>query len=481
MKSIVFTILWFINFSLTAQVIGNCIEILGTDSIKLYYRNPGVLVDKECADYFRIAKINHDNYVFDGHSQDYYATGQLAIDCYYNNNFFNGHYNSYYPNGQIEQSGLYIDGQKNGEWNYWYENGLPKKTIIFSTDDYYIKEVCNRQGKKIVVDGNGVFQETGLIWSSTITGEVRQGKQHGKWIIHNNESDTNTSEELFNNGKFVAGQNIAENKDYNFKYSNNATSLFDLTNDLTGSYKTKADCLPKDRHYTFHRNTYNSNYSSLRFYNYIYQNFDPDEIDKGYILAGFNIDTKGNLINANIYSTINNKKIEDSFTKVLNSCDRWTPASLNYRKYQSNRIIVVQFYNGSFKMLDDLRNDLPPVDCCAQYKNVQDSLKNLVENEIVLPQKFMDIDSRLATSISFSINQQGSVFFDDSIFYDGLAISKKERKLYEALKEVVQKTDGKWSPASYNNQVMEQHFIGVFNINNGVSKFRLFSHNPVIN
>jgi antitoxin component YwqK of YwqJK toxin-antitoxin module len=157
MRLLIIATILILQFNLFGQEIANCIEVLGTDSIKFYFKSHGILVDKECSDYYRIAKVNHDGYFFDGQSKDYYSSGQLAVECNYRNNLIHGNYVSFYSNGQIKENGQFSDGVKVGEWKYWYKNGQLKKTIIFNEQDYFLKELYRSNGKQLIVDGNGKY------------------------------------------------------------------------------------------------------------------------------------------------------------------------------------------------------------------------------------------------------------------------------------------------------------------------------------
>jgi hypothetical protein len=84
-----FTLVLF-QSSVVGQVIADCIEIISKDSLKFYFKSHGILVNRKCADFYRVAKMHQAVYVFNGRSKDYYSTGELAVDCNYGFKVFRG-------------------------------------------------------------------------------------------------------------------------------------------------------------------------------------------------------------------------------------------------------------------------------------------------------------------------------------------------------------------------------------------------------
>lgn len=482
MKLLIITTILFLQFNLFGQEIAGGIEILGNDSIKLYLKPHGVLVDKECADYYRIAKVNHDVYLFDGQSKDYYSSGQLAVDCYYQNNLLHGKYVSFYSNGQIKETGQFSRGLKVGDWKYWHKNGQLKKTIVFKEKDYFLREYYKRNGKQLIIDGNGKYRETYLPTKIMMEGEVKNGKQHGKWTISNKILGLKTGIEFFENGKFIEGKNIALIQDFSKKYFDFPKSFIDLTTDLLDAPSTtKTDCIKQRSSYTLVMARYNSKYGSLPFYDFVYQNFDPQQFDQGYILAGFTINQSGKLMNISTYSTLPDKSVTDKLILVLNSSEKWKPKVVNGEAIESTKLFVLQFYNGTYKILGDSRNDYPPVEYSSQFYKGFDYLVDLIESKTTLPSNFKDNGFNLSTSISFHVNKWGNCIIDNSVFINKVRVTDDERSLNNALNAMFKKMDGQWKPATYGGKPTRHYFTGTFNIKNGKTKFRLLSNNWVLN
>jgi len=462
------------------QEIAKCIEILGPDSIKFYYKSHGILVDKECSDYYRIAKLNHDAYFFDGQSKDYYSSGQLAVECNYTNNQIHGKYTSFYSNGQIKETGQFNQGRKIGEWKYWHDHGQLKKIIIYSEYDYFLRELYKSNGKQLIAEGNGKYIEKDLPDKPKVKGEIKNGKQHGKWTIYNQLTGFKTAVELFENGRFIEGQNISQVQSFSKKYFDYPNSFIDITEDLLDeSYSKKIDCLPR-LYSSFTSLRYNSKYSDLAFYDYIYQNFDPPKFDRGYILAGFTINQSGKLTDISIHSTLSDRSVEGRLIKVLNSSEDWKPITINGKPIESSELFVFQFLNGTYKILGDSRNSHPPVEYSAQFNKGIDYLINLIESKTDLPRRFLDKGFNLSASFSFHIDEMGNFIYDNSVFKNRVGVTDDERTLYNALIKMLIKTAGKWKPASNNGVPATQYFNGVFTIRDGKTKFRLLSNNWVL-
>lgn len=481
MRLLIIVILFFSWFNSRGQGIANSIEVLGADSLKFYFKSHGILVDKECSDFYRIAKVSHDGYFFHGHSKDYYSSGQLAVDCHYENNLMHGEYSSFYSNGQIKEKGRFNEGKKTGEWKYWYENGQLKKQIIFNGQYYFLDVLYKSNGKQLVVNGNGEFIDTDILPKTIMKGEIKEGKQHGKWMILNQVSGSKTAIEFFDNGKFIEGQNIAQVQSFSNKYSDYPNSLIDLTKDLLyESYSKKIDCMKYGPSSQYKMRRYNSQFTELPFYDYVYQNFDPQTLDTGYILAGFSIDQSGNLTKTSMHSTLGDKLVEEQLIAVLNSSDRWEPKTLNGKAIESTVLLVFQFYNGTYRILGDSRNGYPPVENNAQFNNGTEDFISLIESNANLPNRFLSKGFNLSASISFHVDENGNCVDDNSVFINRVKVTEDEQILYNALITMIKHTSEQWKPATYDGKPIKQHFNGVFTIRDGRPKFRLLSNNWVL-
>lgn len=463
------------------QVLANCVEVVGQDSLKFYFNSGGILVDKECADYYRLAKMNPAYYIFNGPSKDFYASGQLAVECFYSNNLYDREYTSYYSNGQLKERGQYKEGQKVGEWEYWYEDGQNEKRILFKPDGYYLKEFYKSNGKQLVVNGNGKFIGTDIVQHSIVKGPIKDGQQHGKWVIINKPTRVKTGVERFEEGTFIEGKSIAKIQPFEEKYFDFPLTSIDLTEDLlTGSYSNKVDCFKVGSSNSYQFKKYNGKYTALPFYDYLYQNFDPEKPLQGYILVGFTVDKTGVLTNTKIYSTLNDKLFEEKLLNVFQLSEKWEPKKHNGAPIESTEFFVFQFLNDTYRILNDSRNNYPSVEYGAAFNYGPDSLNSYILQSLEVPSHFFQKGFKAATSVSFQIDVKGNLIVDDSVFEGLIRVEKNDRLLYEAVAESLKKTTQQWKPATTNGTLTRHHFNGVFTIRDGEPKFRLFSNNWVV-
>jgi hypothetical protein len=387
-----------------------------------------------------------------------------------------GKYVSFYSNGELKSLGWFKQGQKIGEWKEWYDNGKPKKIMLFNDDGYYLKEFYKFNGTQLVKNGNGHFRDNDILPGTTVKGEIKNGKQHGKWSISNHITGSRTAVETFDNGKFIEGQNIAEVKGFSEKYTDHSSTVIDLTDDLLDSYSIKSECEKNGHYYGFEPAAYNGQ-TTLPFFDYLYQRFDPPPVKDGYILASFVVDRSGTLTDVATYSTVDNKRVDDQLKTILTGGGAWEPKMVNSFKVASTQLFVFQFVDGTYKILNDIRNMYPPVTRSAAFAGGEDSLKRFVERKIILPDSFHLKGFNTAAAVTFHIDEAGVCNIDNSVFESNAKLTVDEKILYHALSKTLKATDKKWKPAMYFERSMKNYYIGVMTIKDGVQKFRLFSNN----
>lgn len=463
------------------QVLANCVEVVGQDSLKFYFNSSGILVDKECADYYRLAKVNPAYYIFNGPFKDFYASGQLAVEGSYSNNFYDREYTSYYSNGKLKERGHYKEGQKVGEWEYWYEDGQKEKRILFKPDGYYLKEFYKSNGKQLVVNGNGKFIGPDIVQHSIVKGSIKDGKQHGKWVIINKATRTKTGVEQFEEGAFIEGKSIAKIQPFKEKYFEFPLTAIDLREDLlNGSYSRKVDCKEVGSANSYQLKKYNGKYTDLPFYDYLYQNFDPEKPLQGYILVGFTVDGAGVLTNTKLYSTIDDKLVEEKLFNVFQLSEKWEPRKHNGAPVESTEFFVFQFLNDTYRILNDSRNSYPSVEYGADFRYGPDSLRSYILQSLKVPSSFFEKEFKAAASVSFQIDVEGNLIVDNSVFKGLIRVEKNDRLLYEALVESLKETTQQWEPAKTTGALANHYFYSVVTIRDGEPKFRLFSNNWVL-
>jgi hypothetical protein len=79
------------------------------------------------------------------------------------------------------------------------------------------------------------------------------------------------------------------------------------------------------------------------------------------------------------------------------------------------------------------------------------------------------------------INENGNLSIDNSTFETLISVENDERVLYNALTDVLIKTEFNWKPAMGFQKNEPHFFLGIFDIKNGKLSFRLLSHNWIVN
>ncbi len=190
--------------------IGDYINVMENDSILIYYNCTGTIVDKRCAEFFRIGKTDSVHINISGKFHDYYMNGKIALEAIMENDYLNGEATYYYENGIITSNGKYKQDKKVGVWTYYYENGVKDKVINYVNDYPFIVEYFNRNDKQKVIAGNGNYKGKFNSYKScipfSIWGQVNNGKMEGEWTLYNSYFHQKLGNEFFENGQFIEGK-----------------------------------------------------------------------------------------------------------------------------------------------------------------------------------------------------------------------------------------------------------------------------------
>lgn len=178
------------------------------DSTLLFFNERYHYVEKKCAKYIRLIKLNR-NSNFNGSFEDVDFNNSLLGKGAYQDGKRNGYFELYYPTGKMFCKGNYLAGAPSGLWDFYYENGLPERTIKFTHNDTLLVRFIDRKGNLKVIDGNGEFDGpvTGRTNSNNVVakGRIVDGKPDGKWTSFHMILNTIFCREEFANGKFVKG------------------------------------------------------------------------------------------------------------------------------------------------------------------------------------------------------------------------------------------------------------------------------------
>jgi len=209
-------------------------KTLEDNSIMLYFNKYGIICSESNSKYYRVTSIDNNDFSFKGKTIDYYKKDKIKYQCNYSNGHLDGDVYSYSKNGKIKYSGNYKKSKRDSVWKYYYSNGRIEKLIVYNQDTPYLKEFYNKKGSPKILNGNGKFKgkifinEHPIIY--TISGDIVNGIQEGKWIFKNSLGENWTLR--FKNGKpldqidynsTIAGCDPQENV-YLFKFVSNTVN-----------------------------------------------------------------------------------------------------------------------------------------------------------------------------------------------------------------------------------------------------------------
>lgn len=332
MKKIFILLFIFLSINIKAQdlpdnfKIGDFFEIYANDSIKFYFRCPGNIQNELLASYYRIGKIDSINNNITGEFIDFYTNGKKALVGNMYNNCLNGQAIYYYENGQIRKKGSYKHGAKTGVWRYFYKNGQLEKVLNFVKGIPFIAEYNKKNGKQLVVNGNGMYKGEFKTYKSCspflIQGMVKNGKKDGKWSWYINSFGNKIGVEHFEENRFIFG----ESKGYTYSdkqqiqiYSN------DVSENIKLHHYFEHWILPKDRRQYFIK--YNGKSIRNEFLTSLLSSINETinwELSDQWIIIGLSISNKNEIAELNIKSSINDNAVEKSIYNLIKMKDGWS-------------------------------------------------------------------------------------------------------------------------------------------------------------
>jgi antitoxin component YwqK of YwqJK toxin-antitoxin module len=189
--------------------IGNFFEVFSTDSVRIYFNCTGTVVDRNCASYLRIGRMDSIHINVSGEFKDYDVKGNLIFKATMRENYLDGVARYYHENGQIKEEGRYRADLREGKWMYYYSNGQVEKVLIYSDGEPLVMEYFTRRGKQKVANGNGRFRTEFSGFNACTPfetwGWLKDGKRNGKWFFYVPQFGEKISVEYYENGSFIRG------------------------------------------------------------------------------------------------------------------------------------------------------------------------------------------------------------------------------------------------------------------------------------
>ncbi len=343
--------------------LGGFLEVFKTDSIKIFYDKNGRIIDKKCADYYRLGKIDRRYCNFKDTVKDYTNNSELIFQGLMQNNALNGLATYYYTDGKIKEIGTYENDIRTGLWRYYYPNGRLEKEFLFDSGNPKILTLVTSDGDTIINKGDGYYQgELYKFQSKTpflIYGPVRNSLMDGKWTlslpkyldsvslkksIHSKDlvipPRDIVASEIFEKGNFIIGhdrdgtdyytqiiftQGFVLNEYINF-YRNN----FGCTGErlITPPYYLKDEYFTGD---TFFPELTNEIKKSLQI-----------NTAEQWLIIDLQINEHSKLVNTIIFSSLNDTDLENKIGQIIHKkFSSWRTAKINNKKIESNLFFTV--------------------------------------------------------------------------------------------------------------------------------------------
>lgn len=160
-----------------------------------------------CAKYYLECKFSKSPFGFEESFNISYGDGQGYLMGNYINGLKEGIFAWYHPNGTISCEGNYTQDHRSGEWRYYYDNGSLRKIIDYVDGHAYLREFYNKNGVKMVENGNGHYLDTAVMNDTRTVikadGMIAYGGLNGIWKIY--IGNDLIGKEYFNDGVFEKG------------------------------------------------------------------------------------------------------------------------------------------------------------------------------------------------------------------------------------------------------------------------------------
>lgn len=245
-------------------------ELIGGDSVALYFNKDFMFTEKDCFDYVRRIRITGTG-DFNGYFEDRGITGRLLAKGVYNNGFKHGYFEVYYPNGNLFSRGYYENDRPVGIWEYFYTTGLPERVLDITDSTVLMMRFVNPEGNVWVNDGEGNFD--GVVSGSRelknhpmfrypplpmdfsngypAKGKVVGGKPHGKWIIPDHNQQAYYMEK-FDHGRLIKNP-LVPKREKNVSKLPSMLNTFFLTNYLPALEIFELENCSESQQYFFNR------------------------------------------------------------------------------------------------------------------------------------------------------------------------------------------------------------------------------------
>lgn len=360
MKKILFAgVLTLISFySYTQSIlpdnfkIGNFFEVYNGDSLKVHFNCTGTIVDKKCADFYRIGKMDTAIVNFSGEFHDMDIDGNLYFKANMTNNSIEGYAYYFYKNGKISEEGNFKNNVRTGKWTYYYQTGEIEKIYYYDSDEPLVLEAYEKNGAATVTDGNGKirteFRNYKQCNNFETWGNIVNGKKNGKWVFSNINARTPIASETYQDGIFTKGVsgNYVYTENPKIKLSKfHPNENLNLVENLLGCPGESG----------IRMWTYDGNNLTSTFYPELQKiiNKNTTKQKNQWLAVGIKINKDDLVQEINVASSINDTEFENRIYSLLKKMTNWKTASINSKPIDSYIYFSILVDNNQIIILPD--------------------------------------------------------------------------------------------------------------------------------
>jgi len=323
--------------------IGNSFEVFQKDSIRVYFSCTGKIIDKTCATYYRVGKMDGRFINVNGGFKDYDSKGNLFFKASMINNYLSGDAKYFHENGKLKEEGRYINDVRDGKWTYYYPDGKVEKIIDFINGEPLILEYYSRNGKAEVTNGNGRYRtEFSHVQECTpfeAWGEVSNGKRTGKWVFYNPGFHQKVSNEIYEEGKFIRGYSD-NNKNDNYTEGPKIILTKFYANESLNLVSNGLGC-PGNSGINFWE--YNNESLQKAFYPDLQEKLNQYklEVSDQWLMVGIQIDEKNVMSAVKVASSLNDTKLESFVFAAISDMKKWKSAKIGGKNISSDIFFTI--------------------------------------------------------------------------------------------------------------------------------------------
>jgi antitoxin component YwqK of YwqJK toxin-antitoxin module len=122
-----------------------------------------------------------------GFWKGWHENGSILLEAFFNRDKPDKNIKKYHDNGQLSETGEMVNGIPNGTWINYFRNGKKASELQFvGPDSMLIQNSFDSLGNRMVIAGEGIYNEFSSDGHVIESGTVSRGHRVGRWIHYYN-------------------------------------------------------------------------------------------------------------------------------------------------------------------------------------------------------------------------------------------------------------------------------------------------------